>query len=122
MPYSIYITTDDVLAGARSLATLPADAVESKLKLLRSCFRATPMLFTPETLDLLRQAGARAKMDRARVDDDRALAALKEVFGYPAFRAGQLEIIRAVMAGRDCARASVPKPTVMSRTSCARAR
>jgi ATP-dependent DNA helicase RecQ len=44
----------------------------------------------------------RAQQDRAGAGDDRALAALKEVFGYPAFRAGQSEIIRAVTAGRDC--------------------
>lgn len=70
--------------------------------MLRLRYRETPSLFTQETLRLLRQAGERASQARASAHDDRALAALKEVFGYPTFRAGQLEIIRAVMAGRDC--------------------
>jgi ATP-dependent DNA helicase RecQ len=65
-------------------------------------YREAPLLFTQETLRLLRQAGERANQARAGAHDDRALAALKTVFGYPTFRAGQLEIIRAVMAGRDC--------------------
>src|SRR6185369_728961 len=34
--------------------------------------------------------------------DIAAQAALRDVFGYPSFRAGQLDIIRAVLAGRDC--------------------
>ncbi len=33
---------------------------------------------------------------------DRALAVLKETFGYPAFRGAQREIVDAVVAGRDC--------------------
>jgi ATP-dependent DNA helicase RecQ len=91
-----------VLAEARSLAALPADAVDSRLELLRLRYREAPLLFTPETLQLLRQAGERAKQVRADDCGGRALAALKEVFGYPTFRAGQLEIIQAVLAGRDC--------------------
>ncbi len=102
MSYSNYITADEVLEDARSLATLPSVVVVSKLKLLRDCYRLTPELFTPEALDILRQVGARAKEERTGANDDRALAELKKVFGYPAFRAGQLEIIRAVLAGRDC--------------------
>ena len=102
MPEAKYRTLDDVLVEARSLAALPAGAVESKLELLRSRYREAPSLFTQEALQLLRQAGERANRARAGAWDERALAALKEVFGYPTFRAGQLEIIRAAMAGRDC--------------------
>ena len=102
MPEAKYDTPDVVLAEARSLAALPAGAVESRLEVLRSRYREAPLLFTQETLQLLRQAGERAKLARADDCSGRALAALKEVFGYPTFRAGQLEIIQAVMAGRDC--------------------
>jgi len=97
-----YGTPDAILAEARSLAALPADAVEARLQRLRLRYREAPLLFTPETLQLLRQAAERTKQAHAAAGDQRALAMLKEVFGYPKFRAGQLEIIRAAMAGRDC--------------------
>jgi len=102
MPEAKYSTPDELLAEARSLAALPAGAVESRLELLRLRYREAPLLFTQDTLWLLRQAAERAKQARAGACDERALAALKDVFGYPTFRAGQLEIIRATMAGRDC--------------------
>ena len=101
MPKANYSTPDEVLAEARSLAALPEGAVESRLEMLRLRYREEPFLFTQESLLLLRQAAERANQARGG-HDERALAALKEVFGYPTFRAGQLEIIRAVMAGRDC--------------------
>ena len=96
------LTPDSVLAQARALAALPAAAVEAQLEILRARYRETPLLFLPEALQLLRQAAERARQVRARECGERALAALKELFGYPTFRAGQLEIIQAVMAGRDC--------------------
>lgn len=102
MPEVRCSTADEVLAEARSLAALPARAVEPRLARLRLRYREAPLLFTQETLQLLRQAGERANQARAEACDERALATLKEVFGYPTFRAGQLEIIRAAMAGRDC--------------------
>src|SRR5258708_12502765 len=102
MPEAKYNTPDGVLAEAQSLAALPAGTVESRLEILRSRYREAPLLFTPETLQLLRQAGERAKQARAGACEERALATLKEVFGYPKFRAGQLEIISAAMTGRDC--------------------
>jgi ATP-dependent DNA helicase RecQ len=95
-------TGDQILAEARSLAALPDGAVESRLQRLRARYREAPSLFTPEVLSLLREAGERAKQARVGGCDERALATLKDVFGYPTFRAGQLEIIRAAMAGQDC--------------------
>ncbi|SPE26530.1 ATP-dependent DNA helicase RecQ [Burkholderiales bacterium] len=102
MPEAKYTKPDDVLAEARSLAALPAGALEARLESLRTRYREAPLLFTEDSLQLLRQAAERAKQDRAGAANDRALSALWQVFGYPTFRAGQLEIIRAVMAGRDC--------------------
>jgi ATP-dependent DNA helicase RecQ len=95
-------TVDEVLAEARALIELPAVAIESTLDLLRQRYRETPLLFTPETLALLREASARAKQSRFADAAGPALGVLKDVFGYPSFRPGQMEIIEAVMAGRDC--------------------
>jgi ATP-dependent DNA helicase RecQ len=102
MPLTDLDTTEHVLAEARSLAALPAPLVGSRLEALRSRYREAPMLFTDETLRILRQIADRAKQARDDDSGGRALAVLKELFGYPAFRVGQLEIIQAVMAGRDC--------------------
>jgi ATP-dependent DNA helicase RecQ len=102
MPDANYDSPDQLLAEAHSLAALPAESVEARLESLRLCYRTTPFLFTPEILELLRQAGERVKRARSVDGGGRALAALKSVFGYPTFRAGQLEIIQAVLAGRDC--------------------
>lgn len=81
MPKANDGTPDEVLAEARSLADLPADAVQSRLEMLRLRYREAPLLFTQETLQLLRQAGARANQAWAGACDDSALASLKEVFG-----------------------------------------
>lgn len=96
------MTPEQVLAEARALLELPESAVEPRLQALRQRYRATPHLFSADCLELLRSAGERARQARADAGDAQALATLKDVFGYPSFRAGQLEIIRAVMRGRDC--------------------
>jgi ATP-dependent DNA helicase RecQ len=95
-------TAEEVLAEARALNELPATAVEAMLDRLRQRYRETPRLFTAETLTLLREASARARESRVASSAGSALAVLKDVFGYPSFRPGQLEIIHAVMEGRDC--------------------
>ena len=91
-----------MLAEARSLVELPAADIESTLGTLRQRYREAPVLFTAEALELLREAAARARQRRDEDSGSRALAVLKEVFGYPSFRPGQTQIIQAVMAGRDC--------------------
>src|ERR1700688_2698273 len=102
MPEANSRTPDDVFAEAQLLATLPPREIEPRLEALRRRYRDAPKLFVPETLALLVQAAERARCARDCAWDEPALAALKAVFGYPSFRAGQCEIIRAVMAGRDC--------------------
>jgi ATP-dependent DNA helicase RecQ len=92
---------DSVLAAARELEALPIDAVRQRLEALRARYRDTPALFTGETLSILKQAASRAQRHSTGAAE-RALATLQQVFGYPTFRAGQLEIIEGVMAGRDC--------------------
>src|ERR1039457_350296 len=103
MPDANYDSPDQLLAEARSLVALPAGSVESRLEMLRLCYRETPFLFTQEILELLRQAGERAKQARSVDYGGRALASLKAVFGDPTVRAGQLEI----HPGRD-GRAGLP--------------
>lgn len=95
-------TADEMLDEARALAGLPPTAIETTLERLRQRYRETPLLFTAETLTLLRQASLRARELRMADPAGRALAVLKEVFGYASFRPGQLQIIQAVMEGRDC--------------------
>ena len=95
-------SADAVLAEVHSLAALDPAQLESSLATLRRRYREAPALFTPRTVELLREAAARAKHSRAAEGGARALAVLKDTFGYSSFRAGQLEIIQAVIAGRDC--------------------
>jgi ATP-dependent DNA helicase RecQ len=101
---------------------------EAALEGLRDSWRRTPTVFAPDTIAQLKQLSARLREAQARprrpgvtgagggADADasataaaraapsgRALPeALKEIFGYDRFRPGQEEIIRAVLAGRDC--------------------
>ena len=84
------------------MASLPLDAAEPRLEALRIRYRAAPRLFTDESLQLLRSVAARATRTAAGEGESRARAVLRDVFGYPDFRPGQLDIIRAVLSGRDC--------------------
>jgi ATP-dependent DNA helicase RecQ len=95
-------STDALFFAVQSLAALAPAEVESRLAALRRRYREAPALFTPQTLELLREAAARANQSRSGESSTRALGVLKETFGYSTFRAGQIEIIQAVMAGRDC--------------------
>jgi len=102
MSDSSFTSPADVLAEAQALEVLPAGELAARLQTLRGHYRAAPEHFTPHSLQLLRQAGVRASRGAIDEQAERAVAALGEVFGYASFRAGQLEIIQAVMAGRDC--------------------
>lgn len=99
-------TADEVFAEALSLSEPAAPALQERIQNLRRHYRQAPALFTAQTLQLLRGVGERARASDAAaaeaLADERALAALKDIFGYPDFRAGQREIIGAVLAGRDC--------------------
>ena len=102
MPQRALDPPDDLLTEVRSLEELAPASLEAALGALRERYRRAPGSFTPEILAILKHAAERS---RARSADDapaRALEILKQVFGHSTFRPGQLEIIRAVMAGRDC--------------------
>ncbi|HET6150709.1 MAG TPA: ATP-dependent DNA helicase RecQ [Polyangia bacterium] len=88
-----------------------------RLAALRELWRARPEVFAPAWLVVLKEIsqGLQGRADRASGTDQlplpRARApiaaeapreVLRSVFGYESFRAGQEEIIRAVLAGRDC--------------------
>ncbi|NUN49670.1 MAG: ATP-dependent DNA helicase RecQ [Candidatus Brocadiae bacterium] len=76
-----------------------AAACRAELESLRALFRTRRELFDAATIATLRDVAAALE---ASPEDARALAVLREVFGYGAFRPGQGEIIRAVLGGRDC--------------------
>jgi ATP-dependent DNA helicase RecQ len=82
-----------------------------RLERLRQVWRARPDAFAPAWLSLLKeisqalkprteQLALRAPRTPAVAGDPRDV--LRTTFGYESFRAGQEEIIRAVLAGRDC--------------------
>ena len=71
-------------------------ACAQSLGALRERYRAQPGSFDPAAIATLREIAEALKAEpdlRAR---------LKSVFGFDAFRPGQEDVIRAVMAGRDC--------------------
>ena len=84
-----------------------------RLDRLRQVWRARPDAFAPAWLSLLKeisqalalkprtdQLALRARQPPAVAGEPRDV--LRTTFGYESFRAGQEEIIRAVLAGRDC--------------------
>ncbi len=74
---------------------------QSELRALRLAFRGNSERFTPDLLDMLK-AISKGLHDHGRPSILQAEQTLAAVFGYPAFRPGQREIIRAVLAGQDC--------------------
>ena len=114
-------TATDIDAAARALAerwrvgdqtdlALRA-ACDGALGELRGAFRRRPEAFSPAIVSLLREVGqalsgprrARAPALPARPSaGPPPLEVLRDVFGYPSFRAGQLEIIETLLSGRDC--------------------
>lgn len=96
--------------GNRADPTL-REACDAELVRLRRVFRERPELFGADALAALKEVSrelankARASqlgLRRPPVDPGAARSVLREVFGFEAFRAGQEEIISAVLAGRDC--------------------
>jgi ATP-dependent DNA helicase RecQ len=77
---------------------------------LRGVFKRRPEAFSPATVSLLREVGqalsaprtAPARRPAATSSGPPPLEVLRDVFGYPSFRAGQLEIIETLLGGRDC--------------------
>src|SRR6185369_8470734 len=99
---------DSPASSARALAARwregdPTDvtllaACVRELARLRGLWKRRPAGFDGETVTLLREIAAALAQPSA----DAALAVLREAFGYDGFRAGQKEIIEALLAGRDC--------------------
>jgi ATP-dependent DNA helicase RecQ len=75
-------------------------ACAGELAGLRVAFKRSPGAFSPATVSLLREVG-RALSVRPPSGPP-PIEVLRDVFGYPSFRAGQLEIIEALLSGRDC--------------------
>ncbi|HET8901966.1 MAG TPA: RecQ family ATP-dependent DNA helicase, partial [Holophagaceae bacterium] len=81
----------DLEAELSELRTLPIESRGPRLDALRGLYRAEPSRFTPAILSELKALATPDLRER-----------LKITFGFDAFRPGQEEIIRAVLAGRDC--------------------
>src|SRR3954463_7205504 len=95
-------------SAARALAARWRDGEPTDVQLLAACvrelarlrglWRRRPAGFDGETVARLRELAAALAPPSAAA----ALAVLREAFGYDGFRAGQMEIIEALLAGRDC--------------------
>jgi ATP-dependent DNA helicase RecQ len=104
--------TLSIAARVAELESLHAEApgdprrrseIEAHLEELRALWRAQPQAFDPASLArLARLSRAVGEARGAPISFAAALAVLREIFGYESFRTGQGEIIRAVLAGRDC--------------------
>src|SRR6185295_17720773 len=102
------LSPDSPASAARALAARwrggdPTDtkllaACVRELARLRSVWRRRPAGFDDSTVALLREVAAAL----AQPSSAAAVSVLREVFGYDSFRAGQQEIIEALLAGRDC--------------------
>jgi ATP-dependent DNA helicase RecQ len=108
-------TAAEIDAAARALAERWRAGDEGDLALraacggalseLRGVFRRRPEAFSPATVSLLREVGQALSAPRrapAPAAGPPPLEVLRDVFGYPSFRAGQLEIIETLLSGRDC--------------------
>jgi ATP-dependent DNA helicase RecQ len=87
-------------AGDRADPAFRADCAES-LTRLRGLWRQQPAAFSPATVVFLR-AIARELAAARPPSGPPPIEVLRDVFGYPSFRAGQQEIIEALLSGRDC--------------------
>jgi len=104
------LTPLEIDAAARSLAARWRDGDQADAALrtacggalaeLRGAFRRQPAAFTPAAVALLRDV-ARA-LSVPATTSLKPVEVLRDVFGYPSFRAGQQEIIETLLAGRDC--------------------
>ncbi|HVV52859.1 MAG TPA: ATP-dependent DNA helicase RecQ, partial [Polyangia bacterium] len=109
-PFETTTTTADIDAAARALAERwragdQADpafraACGGALADLRVAFKRQPGAFSPAAVTLLREVGRGLSVRPP--SGPPPIEVLRDVFGYPSFRAGQLEIIEALLSGRDC--------------------
>jgi len=94
---------ESLMAEVESLAMIaaqekPVSRDESywlRIEKLRETYRASPDLFNPSLLKWLR------RLTEGSRQQGTPLEILETIFGYDQFRAGQEEIIQAVLSGRD---------------------
>jgi ATP-dependent DNA helicase RecQ len=84
----------------------PADpalrsACQARIEELRARWRASPELFGPTDVERLRAVAEEPARPPPPASGE-ARRVLHDVFGHPAFRPGQAEIVSAILAGRDC--------------------
>ncbi len=78
----------------------PESAYVERLDRLRNVYRLNPHLFDPTLVRWLQRLAGQIATSNRLSDSPREV--LGKTFGYVSFRPGQEEIIRAVLAGRDC--------------------
>jgi ATP-dependent DNA helicase RecQ len=93
---SIAASVEDLRA---SVAKGRQAEASTELERMRELWRVRPELFSAHAVASLREI---AQALRTQEQRSKPLEVLKEVFGYPAFRPGQEEIIATLLAGRDC--------------------
>src|SRR5580698_10354909 len=89
-------------AGDRADGVFRAACADG-LTQLRDAWRRRPEAFSRETVALLKTIAREvAARPSPTVSGPPPIEILQNVFGYPSFRAGQQEIIDAILGGRDC--------------------
>lgn len=96
-------TKEKLMAEVEALARIAAQPEEkehdvhfsARIEHLRGIYRSTPALFDPSLVKWIRRL-AEVKPGR-----ETPKAVLETIFGYASFRAGQEELIAAVLAGHD---------------------
>jgi ATP-dependent DNA helicase RecQ len=71
----------------------------AELDALRALYRSNSPAFTPELVSMLKAIAEDLRNGPSELELE---TALKETFGFDAFRPGQEAIVKSVLAGRDC--------------------
>jgi ATP-dependent DNA helicase RecQ len=102
---SVEREVDALESAARAADAAAGPSLGARLDALRGRYREEPSLFAPALVKRLRaiaRAVARAPAPAPSPGGADPDAVLRDVFGHPAFRPGQREIVAAVLGGRDC--------------------
>ncbi|HIE64982.1 MAG TPA: ATP-dependent DNA helicase RecQ [Nitrospiria bacterium] len=91
----------DASTGERGWTEDTYEDYSERLERLRGVYREAPTLFDSSLVKWIKRLADQARMEPLRSEGS-PKEVLRSIFGYDSFRAGQEEIINAVLAGRDC--------------------
>ncbi len=83
------------MLAAQETASSRDESYWERIEQLRELYRASPDLFNPSLLKWLRRLAEGARQQGTPIE------ILETIFGYDQFRAGQEEIIQAILSGQD---------------------